>query len=156
MADGHLNKCKDCTRKDTKVNKKEKEDYYKEYDRNRPNHEDRIVNNRERQKELKDSDPETFHIKRKLRQDAYRDNHPDKYKAHCCVNNAIKYGKLQKKCFCENCGSDYKVQAHHESYEEENWLDVVWLCDRCHKKRHRTINKYTRNNEPIPELTIPF
>ena len=156
MADGHLNKCKDCTRKDTNVNRKEKEDYYKEYDRNRPNHEGRIVNNRERQKELKESDPETFHIKRKLRQDTYRDNHPDKYKAHCCVNNAIKYGKLQKKCFCENCSSDYKVQAHHESYEEENWLDVVWLCDRCHKKRHRTINKYIRNNEAVPELTIPF
>ena len=66
MADGHLNKCKDCTRNDTKINRKEKEGYYKEYDRNRPNHEDRIKNNRKRQKELKESDPETFSTKQKV------------------------------------------------------------------------------------------
>ena len=66
MADVHLNKCKDCTRNDTKINRKEKEEYYKEYDRNRPNHEDRIKNNRKRQKELKESDQETFSTKQKV------------------------------------------------------------------------------------------
>ena len=35
MGDGHLNKCKDCTKIDTKKNRKENLDYYRDYDKKR-------------------------------------------------------------------------------------------------------------------------
>lgn len=37
MGDGHLNKCKTCSREDVKANRDARRDYYLEYDRNRPN-----------------------------------------------------------------------------------------------------------------------
>ena len=156
MADGHLNKCKECTKNDIHEYRNNNKEKVQAYDRNRPNHKDRIKNNKERLKTLKETDPALFSERRKRRAGDYKNKFPNKYKARNAVNNAVRDGLLTKVTLCENCGSEHKIQAHHESYEENKWLDVVWLCDCCHKNRHKIINEQLRYGEEVTKITIPF
>lgn len=62
----------------------------------------------------------------------YRKENSDKYKAHNAVNNAVRDGRIQKEpCFF--CGDD-NVVGHHVDYSKP--LDVIWLCQACHKLVH--------------------
>ena len=52
------------------------------------------------------------------------------------VRLAVKAGKLTK-TDCADCGSSGPVQGHHHNgYDDEHALDVVWLCRSCHLSRH--------------------
>lgn len=109
MLDGHLNKCKSCTKADVHANRLLKIDYYREYDRERG-----------------------------ARQDAdylrgYRATYPKKYAAHQAVSKAVKAGVLVPQS-CECCGESEHVHAHHDDYARQ--LDIRWLCTPCHKKWH--------------------
>lgn len=110
MADGHLNKCRVCTRKDVQDNRAARRDYYKEYDRARS---------------------QLPHRKALVR--AMEHKHRARHLARIAVHNAVVRGKL-KRSPCEVCG-DPKVDAHHEDYGKP--LDVVWLCRIHHGMRHR-------------------
>ena len=74
-----------------------------------------------------------------------------KFKAKGKVSYAIKKGLLVRPDSCEACGIAAVdktkgvtvrggwlgcLDAHHESYKKEHWLDVVWLCRICHRKAH--------------------
>lgn len=109
MADGHLNKCKTCTRGDTQKNRKNNIEYYRKYDRRRGNRQTReyMAN--------------------------YRRKYPNKYRAHNMVNNAIRDDKLFKEP-CEICGETEGVHAHHDDYAKP--LNVRWLCPVHHKEWH--------------------
>lgn len=108
MSDGHLGKCKGCTRRDVRSNRRIRGDHYKEYDRKRGN----------RWKDGYESE--------------WRKLNPEKYKAHVIAHNAIRDGKLKREpCFM--CG-DEKVHGHHVDYSKP--LDVIWLCPTCHKRIH--------------------
>lgn len=145
MADGTVNKCKDCNKKDVSENRLKKKDYYQEYDRNRPNHEQRVKKASKRVKELYNSDPEFKEIILKHKQKWLAGNQ-HKRKAQIAVSNAKRDGRLVKPGSCEHCGtSEKKIQAHHWSYEPEHWLDVIWLCTSCHGKEHRRLNALGRD-----------
>ena len=64
----------------------------------------------------------------------YRDKYPNKYKAQTTVNNAIRDGKIFKSP-CESCGSDGKINGHHDDYLKP--LDIRWLCFWCHSQWHK-------------------
>lgn len=49
------------------------------------------------------------------------------------VQKAIRSGALVKG-LCQVCGAD-RVEAHHTDYSRP--LEVVWLCPRHHRERHR-------------------
>jgi len=66
----------------------------------------------------------------------YRAENPEKYKAHCIVNNAVRDGKLNK-ALCVICGEE-KAHGHHDNYAKP--LDVVWLCAAHHKERHASLD----------------
>ena len=53
MADGHLNICKECTKKRVAIHRKNNLEKIKEYDRNRPNKLERYERNKKYQKNIK-------------------------------------------------------------------------------------------------------
>lgn len=116
MADGYLNKCKECTKADSSANRLKNIDKVREYDRQRA------------------KNPERKSLCREVNK-AWRQEDTRRYKAHKAVYSAIKKGSLVRKN-CERCGSD-KSLAHHEDYDKP--LAVTWLCQPCHKQRHLEI-----------------
>lgn len=134
MSDGHLGKCKNCTKYDTVSNKNKNLEYYQEYDRNRPNKLERCEKKRLHQK--------TEHaLKLKhAHQKKYKAKNKNKTNARSHLRRAVISGKLIKKN-CSICGNE-KSEAHHEDYSKP--LDVIWYCDFHHKARHKEINAEKR------------
>jgi len=118
MADGHLNKCKECTKNDANKHRSKNLERIREYDRKRGKHPERIRTNTEVNK-------------------AWRAEDKRRSAAHNAVSRAIKAGKLQR-LSCERCG-DEKSLAHHEDYDLP--LVVMWLCQPCHKQRHKELRE---------------
>lgn len=113
MKDGHLNKCKECTKKDVS-------------ERYRLTFEARAEYERRRNKTTKRKERKRIYTKRS------REKNPEKYHAHSLVASAIKRGVLVKPSSCSICGKEGIIHAHHEDYEKP--LDVVWVCAKCHRK----------------------
>lgn len=109
MADGHVNKCKECNKKDVIENRVKHVEYYREYDRARGN---RL--------------PDGY-------QEEYRSEFPKKHKAHEMVAKAIRNGHLFKEP-CEECGSKEYIHAHHDDYSKP--LNIRWLCAAHHRQWH--------------------
>lgn len=68
----------------------------------------------------------------------HRAKHPEREQARSAVNNALAAGTKRKPKHCCSCGSQHKgpIEAHHwKGYEEEFWLDILWLCKPCHSVR---------------------
>jgi len=118
MGDGHLNKCKTCTKNDVQKHRENNLEKVREYDRQRAKRPERIKHNLEVNRAWRQAD--------KRRQ-----------AAHNAVARALRAGKLIP-APCSRCG-DEKSLAHHEDYDKP--LDVVWLCQPCHKQRHKEIKE---------------
>lgn len=110
--------CKDCRKLKTKDYRVQHLDYYKEYNKKY------FVKNRERINALQLA----YYHKTKI---AFH----QKYRARDLLYDAVSRGQVQKRN-CEICLED-KVQGHHSDYT--NSLDVLWLCERCHKLLHSKI-----------------
>lgn len=132
MADGHLNKCKTCTKKDSAKHREENLESVQAYDRNRPNREKRNEERGERLKRDYAEDPDKF----LERQRKYRAEEPEKYRARNAVSNAVRDGRLFRPDHCTACGTSCIPEGHHPSYEVSEWLTVDWLCSSCHHDLH--------------------
>lgn len=129
MGDGHLGKCKTCTRKDTadRVALKSSTDL------------DWVMKERERHRIKSELKRRRMGVgKRKPAKDRIeaqrlrRSLYPDKYLANMMVGNAVRDGRL-KKLPCEKCGRT-PAQAHHDDYSKP--LSVRWLCIKHHSEFH--------------------
>lgn len=109
MKDGHLNKCKSCTKRDIKerYDNPITRERIREYERMRFKTPERKIKVLEYQRNR-------------------RKNFPGKYKAR------QEAGKLEKKP-CELCGNE-KGQAHHTDYRKH--ITVKWLCFKHHREAH--------------------
>lgn len=62
----------------------------------------------------------------------------NRHRAYEAVSWAIYFGLLVKPPCCPICGSTERIEAHHTNgYDEEHWLDVEFMCQRCHNETHR-------------------
>lgn len=111
MADGRLNKCKECTKSDAAKRLNEKREYVHEYDRWRA----RTAPRKEKAIEY---------------QKVRRAKHPDKNSARGKVNYEVSMGRLHS-LPCAICGNP-KTEAHHHDYSKP--LDVTWLCFKHHRE----------------------
>lgn len=137
MADGHVNKCKECNKKDVTENREVKVDYYRDFDKKRANQPHRVSARKEYAK------TEVGRANVQKAKDKYIANNPKIRKAHSAVSNAIRDGKLVKAKYCESPYCEHPdgyVEAHHCDYNKP--LYVIWLCDPCHKDWHL-------NNDPV-------
>jgi len=83
------------------------------------------------------------------REEKRQRNEKIKHQAQIAVKKALKEGKLKKPERCENCGEIKKLEAHHWSYLPEYWLDVIWLCVKCHRMyQDYSENIMTRKRKP--------
>ena len=122
MGDGHLNKCKDCTKSDSENRRKIKEQDPEWVLSERKRHREKSERFRNEDRASK-SKHET--------KDDWAKRNPEKRKAHHALNNALRDGKIHRHPCCI-CGS--KAQAHHEDYSKP--LDVIWFCPKHHGEHH--------------------
>jgi hypothetical protein len=126
MADGYLNKCKECNKKDASENRKANIDYYLEYDKQRASNPNRINYHQTEAGKL-------AHEKSRKK---WRESNLIKQAASKIVTNAVRNKKLEKKDTCEVCNvSNVKIHGHHDDYAFP--LSVRWLCPKCHSNWHK-------------------
>ena len=106
MADGHLGKCKTCTKRDVSLNR-QLSPHAREYDRRRA------------------KQPHRMALRARVVR-AWRKRHPDRMRAQ----NAAARAHLQRPGSCQGCGVTTRVEKHHPDYSQP--LLIEWLCKPCH------------------------
>lgn len=122
MADGHINKCKECNKKDVSDNYRKNIQHFKAYEKKRnktPHRKERFSN----------------------ASASFRASHPIQYAANMMVGNAVRDKRLIRPNQCSDCGIECIPDGHHNDYSRP--LDVVWLCRQCHNnwhEKHKPLN----------------
>jgi len=115
MGDGHLGKCKTCTKRDVR----------ERYERKKHDEGWMAMERRRCVEKMARRGPE------------YRRRFPERWRARAAVSNAVQRGKLIKPSHCERCHAKMparRLHGHHEDYDQP--LDVRWLCAACHRAVH--------------------
>lgn len=123
---GYQGYCKKC--KCACQSKYQKTDYYKEY----------LKKYRRTEKQIAYANlPRVRDITKKAHRN-YCKNHPERILAKQEVRRAVHYGLLIKVKYkiCCVCGNTAEAYHHYLGYAKEHWLDVVPICNTCHKKVH--------------------
>lgn len=113
MADGHLNKCIECTKRDVSAHRQANLERIRAYDA------------------MRASQPHRMRLRQRVERE-YRAANPERVRAASAVARAVRNGSLQR-WPCEICGNT-KSLAHHPDYTRP--LLVTWLCQPHHKQAH--------------------
>lgn len=137
MADGHLNKCKTCTKSDVRKNYSVNREYYHEYDQMRFQRDPHRRENNRRYAKTEAGKRAQAEAAR-----AWISRNPEKRTAHIRLGNAVRDGRVTKPKSCSRCNTETPsrfLHGHHHDYSKP--LDVEWICVNCHAAEHFP-NKY--------------
>jgi hypothetical protein len=130
MADGYLNKCKDCAKADAEARRLARDP--------------EIVREEKRLWAASPNGRATLSRYRAAHMEAARRSNSDwgkrnrdKTRAQCAAKRAVKKGLLIRKP-CETCGNP-RGEAHHDDYRKP--LEVRWLCRVHHTEHHRLLRR---------------
>lgn len=146
--DGYRKDCKDCVNHRNLTRRSENIEDYRARDRDKSV--DREKYNTA--KKLKYSnDPE---VRKKMSdyQKKYKAENKSKTYARQAVHYAVLYGRMIKPENCQHCNASLRLEAHHWSYLEKDWLDIEWLCTTCHGLEHRRLNELGRDPDKLIEM----
>lgn len=122
MSNGHIGKCKTCTKRDVLENRLKNLERIRLYDRERSKL------------------PHRAEMHGKIR-DAWRKEHPGGFRSHNKVRYALKSGRLKKPNCCSKCTiGGVRLDAHHPDYRKH--LLIKWLCLPCHRVEHKSMRKH--------------
>lgn len=76
--------------------------------------------------------------------DKWAEENTEKVHAANMLQSAVASGKVIKPTKCCVCGNEGRVNGHHEDYNKP--LEVVWLCNSCHKRVHNGSLKLELNS----------
>lgn len=127
--DGKTGSCKECVRAKVRANRANNIEARREFDRQRANNPDRVQARKDYQQ------TERGQERASAAKRAYAERNPLIRQAHNAVNNALRDGRLARESCCETCQSEAELHGHHCDYNKP--LDVMWLCDPCHKAWHK-------------------
>lgn len=119
MADGHLNKCKTCTKDDA--------------------HKHRHGAGRERVLAYETARSKTPERRANASKTiaAWKAQNPIRRDAQVKLGNAVRNGTVMRWPVCALPECNKKPEAHHPDYSRP--LDVVWLCSSHHKQAHALV-----------------
>ncbi len=138
MKDGHLGKCKQCTKDDSNKHRADNLESCQAYDRKRANLPHRVALRKEVTKTWVEDGRQADSQRR------YRERYPEKYHARTILGNAVRDGLIIKPNRCVECGAKTKLEGHHDDYSKP--LDVRWLCNSCHVDTRR---KYPKDKTEV-------
>ena len=123
--------CKDCRKAAVRANRKDKSDYYREYDKRRFKEDPRVI---ERHKRYQATTAGKLSSKKSRQK--WKDDNSIKKGAFTMVNNAVRDKRIHKPDTCSECGAGGRIHGHHDDYAFP--LTVRWLCPMCHTAWHMT------------------
>lgn len=115
MADGHLNKCKTCTKRSVRKRELDLNKNPNWQEKEKARHRDKYYRLNYKEKHKPSSE------KKKEIMNRYKERYPEKKLAKMAI------GKLKTK----------GIERHHWSYNEEHWKDVIELSIADHNLLHR-------------------
>lgn len=127
MADGHLSKCKECTKRDAaeRIERKKHDPDWRDKERAR-------CREKQRRMRLAGKEPRpSAEVRRR-----YQEKNRHKTRARQITRRAIKAGRIPVPETCQACREKQdRIECHHLDYDQP--MVVLFLCTRCHGLVHR-------------------
>lgn len=125
-------RCKECHKREVRLNRLERADQYREYEKMRYKRDPQRAEFNKAW--LKTEKGKASHARSVQ---ARNEREPEKRAANLLLLRAVRSGRIVKPLECSRCGEippRRQLHGHHEDYARP--LEVEWVCTKCHGLEH--------------------